>query len=192
LREVADALAIGGVHALEVTMTVPGAVGLIAELVRSLPAHIVVGAGTVMEAETAARVIDAGASFVVSPIFDRPTVAHCKAAGVPVMPGCFSPTEIYTAWCAGADVIKVFPATALGATYFKDLRGPMPELRLMPTGGVSVENAGAWIRAGAIALGVGSALVDPAMVARRDFDALTSRARAFVDAVVDARSGGQA
>lgn len=192
LREVADALAIGGVHALEVTMTVPGAVGLIAELVKSLPSHIVVGAGTVMDAETATKVIDAGASFVVSPIFDRPTVDRCKAAGVPVMPGCFSPTEIYTAWSAGADVIKVFPATALGATYFKDLRGPMPELRLMPTGGVSVENAGAWIRAGAVALGVGSALVDPAVVARRDFDTLTHRARAFVDAVWAARNGGQA
>jgi 2-dehydro-3-deoxyphosphogluconate aldolase / (4S)-4-hydroxy-2-oxoglutarate aldolase len=145
-----------------------------------------------MNAETATRVIDAGASFVVSPIFDRPTVDRCKASGVPVMPGCFSPTEIYAAWSAGADVIKVFPATALGATYFKDLRGPMPELRLMPTGGVSVDNAGAWIRAGAIALGVGSALVDPAMVARRDFDALTSRARAFVDAVSGARTGGRA
>lgn len=192
VRDVAEALGAGGVRAIEVTMTVPGAVDLITQLVKSLPAKSVVGAGTVMDVETARRVIDAGASFVVSPIFRPDVVEMCIAAKVVVMPGCFSPTEIHAAWAAGADIIKVFPATALGATYFKDLRGPMPQLRLMPTGGVTLENAGAWIRAGAVALGVGTSLVDPKLVASRAFDTVTARARAFVDAVHGARSGGVA
>jgi 2-dehydro-3-deoxyphosphogluconate aldolase/(4S)-4-hydroxy-2-oxoglutarate aldolase len=192
IRDVADALSAGGVRALEVTMTVPGAVAIIEQLSLTVPSSVVVGAGTVMDVETARRVMNAGASFVVSPVFRPEVVAVCRGAGVAVMPGCFSPTEIHAAWEAGADIIKVFPATALGATYFKDLRGPMPQLRLMPTGGVSLENAGVWIRAGAVALGVGTALVDPALVASRAFDTLTARAQAFVDAVHAARSGAAA
>jgi 2-dehydro-3-deoxyphosphogluconate aldolase/(4S)-4-hydroxy-2-oxoglutarate aldolase len=189
VRAVADALGAGGVRAIEVTMTVPGAVELIAQLVKTLPSTSVVGAGTVMDVDTAHRVMDAGAAFVVSPIFRPDVVAACSAAAVAVMPGCFSPSEIHAAWSAGADIVKVFPATALGATYFKDLRGPMPQLKLMPTGGVSLENAASWIRAGAVALGVGTSLVDPKLVASRSFDVLTTRARAFVDAVAAARSG---
>lgn len=192
IRDVAHALAAGGVRAIEVTMTVPGAVPMIAQLATTLPEDCLVGAGTVMNVETARNVIDAGASFVVSPIFRPDVIEACQFAQVAVMPGCFSPTEIHAAWAAGADIIKVFPATALGATYFKDLRGPMPELRLMPTGGVTLENAGSWIRAGAVALGVGTALVDQRTVADRAFDVLTTRARAFVDAVQAARSGGAA
>ena len=106
---------------------------------------------------------------------------------VPVMPGCFTPTEIYTAWSAGADVVKVFPSTTLGPTFFKDVRGPLPQVRMMPTGGVTAENAGDWIRAGAVAIGVGTALVDQASVNDRRFDRIRDRARHFIEAVAAAR-----
>lgn len=187
-HEIAQALLAGGVKAIEVTMTVPNAVALIEEMARSLPADVLVGAGTVTDIETARRVIDAGAQFVVGPVFRPELIDVCHQRDVAVMPGCFSPTEILSAWEAGADVVKVFPATTLGPGYFKDLRGPMPQLKLMPTGGVTRENAGAWIRAGAVAIGVGTALVDPAAVAARRFDELTGNARHFVEAVQHARS----
>ena len=187
LRGVADALAAGGVRALEVTMTVPRAVELIEELALSLPPEILVGAGTVLDAETARQVIAAGARFVVSPVF-RPTVIEMSHRhDVAVMPGCFTPTEILAAWEQGADVVKVFPATALGPAFFKDIRGPLPQLRLMPTGGVTADNAGDWIRAGAVAIGVGAALVDRGLVQERKFGEITARARHFIDAVRLAR-----
>lgn len=187
LQAVATALMDGGVTAIEVTMTVPRAVDLIAELARTVPAGVTVGAGTVLDAATAHDVIAAGARFVVSPIFKAELIEACHTHDVPVMPGCFTPTEIYTAWSAGADVVKVFPSTALGPTFFKDVRGPLPQVRLMPTGGVTAENAGDWIRAGAVAVGVGSALVDQASVNERRFDRIRDRARQFVDAVASAR-----
>lgn len=187
LRAVVDAIAEGGVRALEVTMTVPGAVDLIRELAPSLPASFTFGAGTVLDADTAARVIDAGARFVVSPVFRRSVIEACHARGVPAMPGCFSPTEILDAWDAGADIVKVFPATALGPGFFKDMRGPLPQVKLMPTGGVTLTNAGDWIRAGAAAIGVGSALVDPQAVAAGRFDVISGNARQFVEAVRAAR-----
>ena len=185
--EVAKALAAGGVTSIEITMTVPNAVALIAELSHALDDHILVGAGTVTDPTTAKSVIAAGARFVVGPVFKPEIIATCHAHGVPAMPGCFSPTEIYTAWEMGADVVKVFPSTSLGPTYFKDLRGPLPQLKLMPTGGVTRENAGDWIRAGAVAVGAGSALVDPKAVAAKAFDAITANAQQFVAAVRAAR-----
>jgi 2-dehydro-3-deoxyphosphogluconate aldolase/(4S)-4-hydroxy-2-oxoglutarate aldolase len=187
LRAVADALGDGGVRALEVTMTVPRAIALIEELAASLPPELVVGAGTVVDADTARRVIAAGARFVVGPVFRPAVIDACHASGVAVMPGCFSPTEILAAWDAGADVVKVFPATALGPGFFRDVRGPLPQVRMMPTGGVTRENAGEWIKAGAVAIGVGTALVDRAAVAERRFGEITARARHFVDAVQIAR-----
>jgi 2-dehydro-3-deoxyphosphogluconate aldolase / (4S)-4-hydroxy-2-oxoglutarate aldolase len=187
LQSVATALVDGGVTAIEVTMTVPRAVELIAELGGTLPAGAVVGAGTVLDAATARDVIAAGARFVVSPIFKAELIDACHGEDVPMMPGCFTPTEIYTAWSAGADVVKVFPSTALGPTFFKDVRGPLPQIRLMPTGGVTAANAGDWIRAGAVAIGVGTALVDQATVAAERFDVLRDRARQFVEAVAAAR-----
>jgi 2-dehydro-3-deoxyphosphogluconate aldolase/(4S)-4-hydroxy-2-oxoglutarate aldolase len=187
LRAVADALAEGGVRALEVTMTVPRAVALIEELASSLPPEIIVGAGTVVDADTARQVIGAGARFVVGPVFRPSIIEACHHFDVPVMPGCFSPTEILTAWEAGADIVKVFPATALGPGFFRDLRGPLPQIRLMPTGGVTRENAGEWIKAGAAAIGVGTALVDRVAVAERRFGDITGRARHFVEAVQLAR-----
>ena len=191
LRGVADALAAGGVRALEVTMTVPGAVSLIEDLARSLPSDFLVGAGTVLDAETAREVIDAGARFVVSPVFRPPVLEAVHGRDAAALPGCFTPTEILDAWDAGADIVKVFPATALGPGFFNDIRGPLPQVRLMPTGGVTRENAGEWIRAGAVAIGVGTALVDRRAVAEKRFDAITANARHFVEAVQRARGAAQ-
>src|ERR1043166_3810828 len=170
MRAVVDALAAGGVRALGVTMTVPRAVDLIRELATALPDGFLLGAGTVVDAGTAKAVIDAGASFVVGPVFRREVIDACHERGVPAMPGCFSPTEILAAHDAGADIVKVFPATALGPQFIRDVRAPLPHVKLMPTGGVTLDNAGDWIRAGAVAVGVGSALVDAAAIESRRFD----------------------
>ena len=180
VRAVAEAIGQGGVRALEVTMTVPGAVGLIAELAPQMPAGFLLGAGTVLDAETVARVVDAGAQFVVSPVFRREVLSACHARGTAAMPGCFTPTEILDAWDAGADVVKVFPATALGPGFFKDVRAPLPQVKLMPTGGVTLENAGDWIRAGAVAVGVGTALLDAKAIAAGDYRALRANAERIV------------
>jgi len=190
-RDVAHALAEGGVIALEVTMTVPRAVELIADLAKTLPDSCIVGAGTVVDQKTAAAVMDAGAQFVVGPVLRQDVIAACRTRDVAVMPGCFSPTEILTAWDAGADIVKVFPATSLGPTFFKDMRGPLPHVKLMPTGGVTKQNAGDWIKAGAVAIGVGTALVDAAAVKERRFDAITASAREFIASVAAARQGAR-
>jgi 2-dehydro-3-deoxyphosphogluconate aldolase/(4S)-4-hydroxy-2-oxoglutarate aldolase len=187
--DVASALVAGGVTAIEITMTVPDAVALIATLARTAPPEVIVGAGTVLDANAARAVLEAGAAFVVSPVFKPEVVAVCRKADRAVMPGCFTPTEILRAWEAGADVVKVFPATSLGPTFFSDLLAPLPGLKLMPTGGVTRDNAGAWIRAGAVAIGAGSALVDRAVVRDGRFADITMNARAFVAAVADARAG---
>ena len=191
LRAVVDAIAAGGVRAIEVTMTVPGAIGLIAKLAASLPSDIVLGAGTVTDAETATAVIDAGARFVVGPVFRPEVIAACRARDIAVEPGCFTPTEILDAHDRGADIIKIFPATALGPQFIKDVRGPLPQVRLMPTGGVSLDNAGDWIRAGAVAVGVGTALVDTKAIEEDRLDALTANARRIVASVASARPAAQ-
>ena len=187
LRGVIDALGAGGVRALEVTMTVPRAIQLIDAIAPGLPAEFVIGAGTILDPETARAAILAGARFVVGPVFNRAVVDLCHRYDVAVMPGCFTPTEILQAWDAGADVVKVFPATALGPSYFKDIRGPLPQVKLMPTGGVTLENAGDWIAAGAVAIGAGTAMIDATAVAAGDWTAITRRAAAFVEAVRRAR-----
>lgn len=187
LRAVIDALLEGGVRALELTMTVPGAIGLIEQLSRDMPGDFQLGAGTVLDPETARQVILAGAKYIVSPVLSLETIQLCHRYDVAVMPGCFTPTEILTAWQAGADVVKVFPATALGPAFFKDIRGPLPQVRLMPTGGVTMANAGEWIKAGAVAIGVGTALVDTKAVAAGDFKQIAANARTLVDAVRAAR-----
>jgi 2-dehydro-3-deoxyphosphogluconate aldolase / (4S)-4-hydroxy-2-oxoglutarate aldolase len=187
LRAVIDAIAEGGVRAIEVTMSVPGAVGLIAKLAPALPSSILFGAGTVIDAATARAVIDAGARFIVSPVFRREVIDVCHERDIVVAPGCFSPTEILDAHEYGADVVKVFPATALGPSYIKDIRAPLPQVRLMPTGGVTLDNAGDWIRAGAVAVGVGSALLDGKAVEEGRFDVLVNNARRIVASVASAR-----
>jgi 2-dehydro-3-deoxyphosphogluconate aldolase/(4S)-4-hydroxy-2-oxoglutarate aldolase len=188
LRGVVDALAEGGVRALEVTMTVPRAVELIRDLAPTMPPEFILGAGTVVDAATAHAVIDAGAQFIVSPVFRRAVIEACHQHDVPAMPGCFSPTEILDAHDAGADVIKVFPATMLGPQFLKDVRAPLPQVKLMPTGGVTLDNAGDWIRAGAVAVGVGSALVDTKAIDAGRFEVIAENARRVLDNVKRARS----
>jgi len=177
LADVAAALGRGGIKALEITMTVPGAVEIIREMARSKAPGTLVGAGTVLDAGTATDVIAAGADFVVSPVCDMETIRACRDGGVLVAPGAFTPTEIVAAWRAGADIVKVFPATSLGPQFFRDLRGPLPQVRLMPTGGVTVENAREFLAAGAAAVGIGTALVDTKDVEAGDWAALEERAR---------------
>jgi len=188
LRAVVDAIVAGGVQALEVTMTVPGAVELIRGLAPTLPEGFLLGAGTVIDAPTAHAVIDAGAQFVISPVFRRAVIDACHERGVPVAPGCFTPTEILEAHDAGADIVKVFPATTLGPQYIKDVRAPLPQVRLMPTGGVTPDNAGDWIRAGAVAVAAGSSLLDSAAIDAGRFEVITANARRFVANVTAARA----
>jgi len=188
LRAVVDAMAEGGVRALEVTMTVPGAVDLIRALAPSLPAGFLIGAGTVTDVATARAVIDAGASFVVGPVFRPEVIAACHERDVAAMPGCFSPTEILAAHESGADIVKVFPATMLGPQFLRDVRAPLPQVKLMPTGGVTLENAGEWIRAGAVAVGLGSALLDATAIGGGRFDIITANARTVVANVAAARA----
>jgi 2-dehydro-3-deoxyphosphogluconate aldolase/(4S)-4-hydroxy-2-oxoglutarate aldolase len=188
LRAVVDALAEGGVRALEVTMTVPRAIELIAEIAPTLPSDFLFGAGTLLDAETVHRAVDAGAQFIVSPVFKPEVVKAAHDDGVPVMPGCFTPTEILGAWEMGADIIKVFPATSVGPGYLKDIRGPLPQVKLMPTGGVSIDNVGEWFRAGAVGVGVGSALVDTKAIAAKQFNVIADNARRIVANVAAART----
>jgi len=188
LAEVAAALSRGGVTALEVTMTVPGAVEIIREMARTKAPGTLVGAGTVLDAGTATDVIAAGADFVVSPITDPETIRACREAGVLVAPGAFTPTEIVSAWNAGASLVKVFPATSLGPQFVRDMRGPLPHIRLMPTGGVTLENAREFLAAGAAAVGIGTALVDAKSVESGDWEALESRARQLIASLAP---GGQ-
>jgi 2-dehydro-3-deoxyphosphogluconate aldolase/(4S)-4-hydroxy-2-oxoglutarate aldolase len=141
LRDVAAAMVAGGMRALEVTMTTPGAVDLIRAIAPTLPADFLLGAGTVTDPDTVARVVDAGARFVVSPVFRRSVIEACHRPDVPALPGCFTPTEILDAWEAGADIVKVFPADVVGPAFFKAVRGPLPQIRLMPTGGVDLTGA---------------------------------------------------
>jgi len=187
LRAVVDAISEGGIRALEVTMTVPGAIELIADLAPRMPHGFLLGAGTVLDAETAIKVIDAGARFIVSPVFRRDVIEACHSRDVAVTPGCFTPTEILDAWDAGADIVKVFPATALGPGYIKDVRAPLPHVKLMPTGGVTLDNAGDWITAGAVAVGVGSALTDAKAIEAGKFDVLRANAERIVRSVRAAR-----
>jgi 2-dehydro-3-deoxyphosphogluconate aldolase/(4S)-4-hydroxy-2-oxoglutarate aldolase len=178
--DVTEALKKGGVKALEITMTVPGALDVIRKLAETKSEGILVGAGTVFDAETAAAAIWSGADFVVSPIADAGMIAVCRTHHIFVAPGAFTPAEIVSAWDRGADVVKVFPATSVGPQYFRDLKGPFPQIRLMPTGGVTVENARSFIEAGACAVGIGTALLDTKAIEAGDWDALTEKARRLV------------
>jgi 2-dehydro-3-deoxyphosphogluconate aldolase/(4S)-4-hydroxy-2-oxoglutarate aldolase len=179
----------GGISIFEITMTVPDAPAVIRALVAELGARAVVGAGTVLGAEAATACLDAGAAFVVSPGLDLGTVAAVQARGVPMMPGALTPTEVIAAWKSGAEMVKIFPCGAVGGPqYLRALRGPLPQVKLLPTGGVNAENAGAYLAAGAAALGIGSELVDPVALAEGRDAVLTERARALVAAVAAARA----
>jgi len=188
LGPAARALAAGGVGAVEVTLTTPGAIDAIADLASDQKlAGCVIGAGTVLDESAARYVIDAGARFVVSPTLDLSVIRACRDRAVPCMPGAFTPTELLEAWRAGAPVVKLFPASAVGPGYIRDVLAPLPFLRLVPSGGVSLENVGDWIRAGAAAVSVGSALASAALVTGAATAELTARARSFVERVAQAR-----
>jgi 2-dehydro-3-deoxyphosphogluconate aldolase/(4S)-4-hydroxy-2-oxoglutarate aldolase len=188
----ARAVLAGGISVFEITMTVPDATDVIRALVRELGDRALVGAGTVLSASMAHQCVDAGAAFVVSPGLDPDTVIEAHARGVPAMPGALTPTEVIAAWNLGADVVKIFPAFAVGgAKYLRALRGPLPEVKLMPTGGVTAANAAEYLAAGAIALGVGSELVDVVALAEGRDATITERARELRAVVQAARSAGR-
>lgn len=186
-----QALLAGGITAIEPTMTSPGALDVLPTLLAAIPAFgtgdAVLGMGSVTSPEQAAAAIDAGAQFIVSPALDLPTVRYCVERGTPVMPGALTPSEIQNAWQAGASVVKVFPARVFGPGYFKDVLAPLPHLRLMPTGGVDLSNAADFVRAGAVAVGVGSALVDKKLIDAGDWAEITRRAADYVQTVHKAR-----
>lgn len=177
LGRIVDALLEGGISSLEVTMTVPRALHLIEETANRFGDEICLGVGSVLDPETTRLAINAGARYVVSPIFKPSIIEMAHRYNLPAMPGCFTPTEILEAHEAGADIVKVFPAGQLGMKYFKAIKAPMPHLQLMPTGGVNLTNAGEWITAGACAVGVGSALIDKKAIAEGRFAQLTENAR---------------
>lgn len=183
-----EAVLAGGVPVFEITLTVPDAIRLVKALADRYAGRALIGAGTVLSAEQARECIDAGASFIVSPGLDVPTVELARSRGIAVMPGALTPTEVITAWKAGADAVKIFPASALGgAKYLKALAGPLPQVKLMPTGGVNVTTAADFIAAGAIALGVGSELVDIAALKSGNDVVITEKAAALRNAVLEAR-----
>jgi 2-dehydro-3-deoxyphosphogluconate aldolase / (4S)-4-hydroxy-2-oxoglutarate aldolase len=169
----------GGVYVVEVTMTVPGAVEVIRDLAHNLGRDVILGAGTVLDPKTAQDCMDAGARFIVSPNTNPATIAAVKSGGAVAIPGALTPTEVLTAWQAGADVIKIFPGNAVGPSYIKDLHGPFPYIPFMPTGGVDLTTARDWLAAGAVALGVGGALIDKKLMAAGNFAEITARARRF-------------
>ena len=187
LPDIARALIAGGVTAIEVTMTTPKAIAGIEALADALGDQAVIGVGTVLDPATARDAIAAGAQFVVSPAFDDEIVATTRRYGKISIPGAFTPTEILRAWSAGADVVKVFPSTAVGPNYFKDILAPLPQVRLTPTGGVDLKNAPDWIKAGAACLGVGTSLVTKDALAKNDWPSITTNAKAFTQAVATAR-----
>jgi len=186
---VIDAINEGGVSVLEITMTVPGAVGVIEEVAKKYGSAATVGAGTVLDPETARICILAGAQFIVSPALNLDTIAMCRRYGVPVMPGALTPTEVVTAWSAGADFVKVFPCGSVGgASYIKNLKGPLPQIKFIPTGGVSLKTAADFIKAGSSALGVGTDLVDVKAIRAGDPTVVTERAKQFVEIIEQARA----
>lgn len=189
LVSICEAMVEGGITGVEITMTSPGAIEAIYEASKVLKGKAIIGAGSVLDPETARAAMLAGADFIVSPVLNLDVIELCKRYGKIVIPGAFSPTEILTAWQAGADVVKVFPATRLGPSFIKDIRGPLPQVRLTPTGGVNIDNLGDFLKAGAVFVGVGSALVSKKDVAEQNWSALAKRAEDYVKAAKAARIG---
>lgn len=183
LRNIIQALAAGGITCAEITMTVPGAIQLIERMTKELDSNIVIGVGSVLNAETASLAIKAGAKYVVSPVLKEDIIMTAHEYDIPAMPGCFTPTEIQRAHELGADIIKVFPADILGMGFFKSVLAPMPHLKLMPTGGVTLTNPGEWIKAGASAVGLGSALLDAKAIELNNFEQITSNARTVMNSL---------
>ncbi len=186
--DVSDAIKEGGVSFIEITMSVPGAIDVIKELTKKYKDEIIMGAGTVLDTETGRAALLAGAQFIVSPILNIDLIHLAHRYSALVIPGTMTPTEILTAWNAGADMVKVFPAAQLGGPdYIKAIRGPLPQILLVPTGGVNLQNAGAFIKAGAAALGVGGELVDKKAIQDKKFNIITENTKAFLKTIREAR-----
>ena len=181
LLDCARALSAGGLNCIELTMTTPNAIECCAQVAKELP-DVLLGLGTVLDAATARQGIAAGAKFIVTPAVRPAVIAVCKELNVPILSGALTPTEAYTAHELGADVIKIFPAEFFGPAYIKSLKGPFPQLEFMPTGGVTPETVGDFLKAGAFATAAGSALVSPVALKAKDWPAITARAKQFVDA----------
>jgi len=188
LLAAADAIKAGGVQAIEVTMTTPGALDVVRQATGRYGSDVLFGAGSVLDPESARAAILAGAQFVVCPTLNLKTIEICHRYAIPVVPGAYTPTEILTAWEAGADMVKVFPASVGGPDYIKALKGPLPQIKLVPVGGVELDNTADFIRAGAEAVGVGGALVSQKLLDTGDFAALTERARRFCQEVARGRT----
>jgi 2-dehydro-3-deoxyphosphogluconate aldolase/(4S)-4-hydroxy-2-oxoglutarate aldolase len=188
LVDVAEALLAGGVEVMEVTFTVPGAVRVLERVAERLGNRVLLGAGTVLDPETARIALLSGAEFIVAPSTNIEVIRLCRRYDKLVMPGALTPTEVVTAWEAGADIVKVFPSDITGPPYLKALHGPLPQVRLMPTGGVNLETAAAFLRAGACALGVGGSLVESKAVEAGDMARIESLARQFVRIVQETRA----
>jgi 2-dehydro-3-deoxyphosphogluconate aldolase/(4S)-4-hydroxy-2-oxoglutarate aldolase len=185
LVDVAESLLAGGVEVMEVTFTVPRATRVLEKVADRIGSRILLGAGTVLDSETCRAAILAGAEFIVSPAVNVEVIELCKRYSKVIMPGALTPTEVITAWQAGADIVKIFPSEITGPKYLKALHGPLPHIRLMPTGGVNLETAAEFLRCGACALGIGSSLVDPKVVASGDLKKIESLARQYVQIVKD-------
>lgn len=188
LVDVAEALLAGGVEVIEVTFTVPGAVRVLQQVADKTAGRILLGAGTVLDSETARAALLAGAEFIVSPTTNVDVIRLCRRYDKLVMPGALTPTEVVTAWEAGADIVKIFPSDITGPKYLKALHGPLPQVRLLPTGGVNLDTAADFLKAGACALGVGGSLVDPQAIATGDLSRIESLARQFISIVQQTRA----
>lgn len=186
--QAAEAVCTGGISIVELTMTVPGAIEVIAQLVKSMSNDVLVGAGTVLDAETAQRCLDAGAQFLVSPGTDLPTIQLAKQKGILIMAGALTPTEVITAWKAGSEFVKIFPCgTVGGAKYIKALKAPLPQVPMVPTGGVNLETAADFLRAGASALGIGGELISASALKSGNLQAITDSAKRYVAIVKKTR-----
>jgi 2-dehydro-3-deoxyphosphogluconate aldolase/(4S)-4-hydroxy-2-oxoglutarate aldolase len=183
LIKVAEALKAGGISVIEFTVPTPNSLEMIKQASSHFGDEVLMGAGTVLDPETARAAILSGAQFIVTPALNPKTIEICRRYGKPIIPGALTPTEILTAWEAGADMVKVFPADTMGPGYIKAVLAPLPQIRLVPTGGVSAENAAEYLKAGAVALGVGGKLVSKEAVARGDWAAITAEAQKLVQAV---------
>ena len=188
LIEVVDAIQAGGIDIIEITMTIPNALGVLEEAVAKFGDEVLLGVGSVLDAETTRISILSGAEFVVSPVTRPDVIETCNRYGKVVMPGAFTPTEILTAWEIGADYVKVFPSSVAGARYIKEIKAPLPQIELIPTGGITIDNAGEFIAAGSSALGVGSGLVNQKIIAEREFETLTENASRLIQTVQEARN----
>lgn len=186
LKKVIEAIHAGGVSVAEITMTVPNAIQLIEKMNEELDDDIIIGVGSVLNAAVAENAIRAGAKYVVSPILKKEIIETAHKYNLPAMPGCFTPTEIQYAFELGADIIKVFPADVVGMEFFKAILAPMPHLKLMPTGGVTLTNAGNWLKSGACAVGIGSALLDKEAIKSENYSKLTDNARLIMKSINEA------